>query len=395
MFKHLLKMIWNKKKQNFLLMFEMLISFLVLFAVFTLLVHNFRNYMKPMGLEYENVWVVTYSNALKTDNKDSLVLYFETLKQTVKALPKVKEMAFTSSNTPFVNNTSMSGITQNNQHYNSVNWFFVDNDYKNALGMTMVEGRWFGKQDIGTQNKPVVINNTLKEEMFGKEKAVGKLIGDGDDDAKKLRIIGVVADAKFKGDYTAAGKALFNRADTNSYNWLGRIVIKVTPDADATFEGRLYKTLAGYMKNANVEIEHLTNNRKNINYMSLVPMIVLLIVSTFLMINVAMGLFGVLWYNINKRRGEIGLRRAIGASGQSVSGQLVSESLILATFSLIVGTFFAVQFPLLNVFDLPTGVYLTAILLSILFIYGLVFLCSLYPGRQAAAIYPAVALHED
>jgi putative ABC transport system permease protein len=129
--------------------------------------------------------------------------------------------------------------------------------------------------------------------------------------------------------------------------------------------------------------------------MSLVPMIVLLIVSTFLMINVAMGLFGVLWYNINKRRGEIGLRRAIGASGQSVSGQLVSESLILATFSLIVGTFFAVQFPLLNVFDLPTGVYLTAILLSILFIYGLVFLCSLYPGRQAAAIYPAVALHED
>jgi putative ABC transport system permease protein len=395
MFKHLLKMIWNKKKQNFLLMFEMLISFLVLFAVFTLLVHNFRNYMKPMGLEYENVWVVTYSNALKTDNKDSLVLYFETLKQTVKALPKVKEMAFTSSNTPFVNNTSMSGITQNNQHYNSVNWFFVDNDYKNALGMTMVEGRWFGKQDIGAQNKPVVINNTLKEEMFGKEKAVGKLIGDGDDDAKKLRIIGVVADAKFKGDYTAAGKALFNRADTNSYNWLGRIVIKVTPDADATFEGRLYKTLAGYMKNANVEIEHLTNNRKNINYMSLVPMIVLLIVSTFLMINVAMGLFGVLWYNINKRRGEIGLRRAIGASGQSVSGQLVSESLILATFSLIVGTFFAVQFPLLNVFDLPTGVYLTAILLSILFIYGLVFLCSLYPGRQAAAIYPAVALHED
>jgi putative ABC transport system permease protein len=230
--------------------------------------------------------------------------------------------------------------------------------------------------------------------MFGKEKAVGKLIGDGDD-KNKMRVVGVVADAKFKGDYTVPGKALFNRADTSSYSWLGRMLIKVSPDADAAFEGRLYKTLANYMKNANVEIEHLKNNRKNINYMSLVPMIVLLIVSTFLMINVAMGLFGVLWYNINKRRGEIGLRRAVGASGKSVSGQLVSESLILATLSLVVGSFFAIQFPLLNVFDLPASVYLTAILLSILFIYGLVFVCSLYPGKQAAAIYPAVALHED
>jgi len=126
-----------------------------------------------------------------------------------------------------------------------------------------------------------------------------------------------------------------------------------------------------------------------------VPIIVMLIVGCFLIINVALGLFGVLWYNINKRKGEIGLRRAIGASGQSVSSQLVAEALILATFSLIVGAFFAVQFPILNLFDLPAGVYIAAIILSVIFIYLLVLVCSLYPGRQAAAILPAVALHED
>ncbi|HWZ02110.1 MAG TPA: FtsX-like permease family protein, partial [Mucilaginibacter sp.] len=118
-------------------------------------------------------------------------------------------------------------------------------------------------------------------------------------------------------------------------------------------------------------------------------------VSCFLIINVALGLFGVLWYNINQRRGEIGLRRAIGATGKSVSGQLVSESLLVATLSLIVGTFFAAQFPLLNVFNLQAGIYITAIILSIIFIYLLVLVCSLYPGKQAAAIYPAVALHEE
>ncbi|MGY0038291.1 ABC transporter permease [Pedobacter sp. NJ-S-72] len=135
--------------------------------------------------------------------------------------------------------------------------------------------------------------------------------------------------------------------------------------------------------------------RKSKNKSTIIPMVIFIIVAGFLIINVALGLFGVLWYNINKRRGEIGLRRAIGASGKSVSYQLVYESLILATMSLTIGFLFAIQFPLLHVFDIPASAYLIAILLAVIFIYLLVFLCSLYPGKQAAAIHPAVALHEE
>jgi putative ABC transport system permease protein len=118
-------------------------------------------------------------------------------------------------------------------------------------------------------------------------------------------------------------------------------------------------------------------------------------VAGFLIANVALGLFGVLWYNINKRRGEIGLRRAVGATGTAISMQLVAEALVLSSLSLILGSFFAIQFPLLNVFDLPSGVYLSAIALSVIFLYLLVIICALYPGKQAAGIYPAVALHEE
>jgi putative ABC transport system permease protein len=47
------------------------------------------------------------------------------------------------------------------------------------------------------------------------------------------------------------------------------------------------------------------------------------------------------------------------------------------------------------VFDLQASVYIVAMIFAIIFIYLLVFVCSLYPGKQAAAIYPAVALHEE
>lgn len=101
MFKHLFILIWNKKKQNLLLMSEILISFLVIFAVFTLVVYYYQNYKNPMGFDYEDVWVANYSNALKTNNSDSLTQYYETLRQTVKSMPQVKEISFSSDNVPF------------------------------------------------------------------------------------------------------------------------------------------------------------------------------------------------------------------------------------------------------------------------------------------------------
>lgn len=149
------------------------------------------------------------------------------------------------------------------------------------------------------------------------------------------------------------------------------------------------------MKKSNIGISHSTDMHASKNENTIVPLIIFMIVASFLIINVALGLFGVLWYSINRRKGEIGLRRAIGASGSSVTYQLIAESMILASLALLVGCFFAVQFPLLHVFDLGTSAYLIAMLLAVLFIYLLVFLCSLYPGKQAAAILPAIALHEE
>jgi putative ABC transport system permease protein len=394
MIKHLFKMIWNKKKQNALLISEMLVSFLVLFAVFTLLVFNYQNYKKPMGFSYENVWLVSYNNAITTSNTDSLTLFYETLRQTVKSLPEVKEISFGSNNTPFSGNMIQGGTTVNKKFTDHINLYTTDEHYGAVVNANFLEGRWFTKQDLVGKNKAVVINRSLKEKFFGKGNAEGKLFGD-DGDNIKMKVVGVIEDIKVNGDYFSPGLAQYSAVDTGYMRWMGTMLVSVAPNADAAFEGRLYKTLANSMKSANVEIQHLTDMRKSRNYFALVPMIVLIIVAAFLVINVSMGLFGILWYNINKRRGEIGLRLAVGATGNNVTKQLIGEAMVVATFSLIIGTFFAIQFPLLNVFDLSSKTYLIALVLSIVFIYLLVLVCALYPGRQAAAIYPAVALHED
>ena len=393
MLKHLFKLIWNKKKQNFVLMLEILISFLVIFTIFTLMVFYYQNYRKPMNFEYERVWAVQFNTEEKPAGNDSLFLFFEAMRNQLKSMPEIEAASFTGHNVPFSMSSSMNGLTYNGQTVTGVNDYTAEDDYDDVLGLKVIAGRWFSKEDAGSKFRPVVINSLLKEKLFGKDNAVGKVFGK--ESENPLKVVGVINDIKDKGDYQKTEYAMYRRADSAAYRWLGEILIKVSSQANTVFEGRLYKTLASYLKNATIEIEHLENKREDRNNMTLVPMIIMLIVAGFLVINVALGLFGVLWYNINRRRSEIGLRRAVGATGQSISKQLVSEALVLSTIALLVGCFFAVQFPLLNVFDLPASVYLIAIALSVLFIYVLVVVCAIYPGKQAAAIYPAVALHED
>jgi len=390
MFKHLFKLIWNKKKQNFLMITEMFVSFLVIFAVFSLLVFYYNNYKQPMGFDYDDVWVVNYSMPENIQSNDSVMLFHETLRQILHSMPQIKDMSFAGNNVPFAMSTSNSTTNYNKKEV-LTNIYAAEDSYAKVLNMHLLEGRWFESADAVSKIPPVVINEKLKEELFGNENATGKVIGTEND---QQRVIGVIQNVKDKGDYQPIEYGMYRRMDTGWYRYSSTILLKVQPGTDAAFESKLFKALSN-ATGTSIEIEHLDKKLASKNKIFVVPAIIFIVVAAFLIINVSLGLFGVLWYNINKRKGEIGLRRAVGASGNAVSKQLVGEALVLSTFALIIGSFFAVQFPLLNVFDLPSSVYIIALLFAIGFIYVLVIICALYPGKQAASIYPAVALHEE
>ena len=394
MFKHLMKLIWNKRKQNFLFLSEILISFLVIFALCSMFVYYFLNYSKHNGLQYKQVWSIAYSTPFKSENKDSLSLFYGSIRQRLKALPQIEELSFSSSNYPYSSSHATTGLTFNGKQHSMINLYHIEDDYSKVFNMELLEGRWFDKSDVSDAKGKMVINETLRKMMFGSGPAIGKYAGDYDN-KQQMKIIGIVADTKADGDYKPIAPAHYKRLDTLAFNWTRHLLIRVRADADAAFESQLSKTLSGLMKNADLEIKHLEEMRDSKNSETLIPMMICLTIAGFLIINVALGLFGVLWYNISQRRSEIGLRMAIGASKSAIAEQLVKETVVMTSLSLLVGIFFAIQFPMLNVFNIPALVYLIAILIAVVFIYLLVFICALYPGKQAAAIQPAIALHEE
>jgi putative ABC transport system permease protein len=385
MIKHLFKLIWSRRKSNFLIMLEIFVAFIILFAVGSLGAYFYNGYVKPVGINTDNVWVLsvdynTASDSVRWQSQDLL-------RQKIKSYGQVKTFSFSRSNIPYGFSTSNGSVEVNGKNVNS-DFLSVEDSYPAVLGLAIEEGSWFKNTDTMQKSTPVVITRSLKEALFGNDVAVGKLLGKDD---VSWRVVGVVSSYKHKNEFQNEDHAVFRAVDKAE----STVVLKVDPSVDADFESKFAKSIQDLGKNWIVEILHMDDMKSQANSIVVIPMTILLIVCAFLIVNVMLGLFGVLFQNINRRKAEIGVRRAVGATEGGILGHFVGETLVLAAFSVLLGLFFAIQLPILKVFDVASSVYLVGILIATLGIFGLVTLCAYYPSRQAAKIQPAQALHEN
>ncbi|SDE46993.1 putative ABC transport system permease protein [Dyadobacter soli] len=388
MLRHLFKLIWNKKGTHSLLIIEVWAAFMVLFGVLTLIVFNLRNYLQPIGFQYEQVWNLELSS-----NQDTTELApkLQRAIQRVRSYPQVTAASRMSSNTPFSANQIGNSITYNKVDVGG-DFYYTDGELAKVLDIPLKKGRWYAESDRVGKYVPIVINQVMESKLFQNESGLNKVVKR--DEKTSYKIVGIVDKFKAKGLFMSDTPGLFQILDKDD-RWNSNILIKTKPGTDANFEAKLVKDMAMMLPGWGVEVGYLKDSRKNRENLTLVPVLIFLIVSGFLLTNVALGLFGVLNLNIAKRKGEIGLRRAMGATESGVTSQFLGEIWVLATFSLVIGLIFAVQFPLMNVFDLDREIYIIAILAAVAVIYIIVTLCAWFPSKQAAAIHPAVALHEE
>ena len=385
MIRHFFKLIWNKKRSNALLIVEILVAFLVLFGVMSLMAYNYQNYSRPLGFKYEQVWCL---NIGWNQDTSQIGEKLKSIYQRIRTYPEVEMASRTNGNTPFANNQS-----NRNVKYKKVNIqgdiYGTDEHYAKTLGIEIAEGRWYTRADKSAKHTPALINRVAKEKMFGNENPLGKIIQlEGDE---RWKIVGIVENFKQHGNYQANTPAFFNLSDWD----MGSVLIKVKPGVDANFEAKLMREVGNMQPDWVFELSYLKTLRKSMNEQTSIPSLIFSIVCGFFLLNVALGLFGVLTLNIAKRRSEIGLRRALGAPAPAITIHFVGEMWVIATMGVLIGLILAVQFPLLNVFDLEASVYVVGMLLATLTIYVLVTLCALYPSIQAARIQPATALHEE
>ena len=391
MIKQFLKIIWRRRRKNAFLMAEIMLAFFATFAVLSFSISKLNKWKVPMGFESENIYVVNLSiNEIQKDST-AYKLLREQLKREINSIVGIESCSY-SALAPFSNNTWSTGNTdQRGFSYENTHYILADKDYIDVYGIKTKKGVFYDQDLLQAKYQPVVINKLFKDRYLRDSSELDfTLTFNGDESV----IVGVVEHNKYKGEFMEEVPLIFAPME-NRWNSMSVLNIRTAPHVGPEIEKEISNVVAQVTKNYDFSLENLHETRKVKARSSWIPIIGLLCLAVFIMINIAMGLFGILQYSISKRRPEIGLRKALGASPGKINMQFVGEMFVLVTISLLVGLIFAAQFPILNVFGGQSGVYWKSILISICIIYSIVLLCSFVPSAQAARIDPAKALRAE
>ena len=387
MITHILKLIWNKKKSNALMILEIFLSFLVLFFVLAYFFFNMERVNKPLGFDTHDRWMISLDNIGQKDSLD-IISTMQNLKNNFLAESQIEDVTFGESIAPFTNNAWFDGNDDNGFNINAL---VVPCDYKlnDVLNLNIIEGRWFTEEDLNAAIPPLIVNKNFIDKYYPEVSMIDStIIFMGE-----RKIIGIVDEYRYIGEFDEPRQVTFSLRPYHEN--FQTAILKMKADTPSSYEERLANIVNTTTKTTGSIIEKLEKKRVAKSRESWILIIALLSVCGFLCINVALGLFGVLWYNISKRKSEIGLRQAIGAHSLDIMRQFIIEILIIAGIAIAIGIFFSIQIPLLKITEYPDVLFYKSILYSTVIILVLVTLCALFPSIQAAKITPATSLHED
>jgi putative ABC transport system permease protein len=415
MTRHLLRLIWNRKRQNFLLTVEIFCSFLTLFGVVLFGVQYANNARQPLGFDIDRMWSVTVDR--KESDKEPAVKsrHRETYRQLFSALREMPEVegvagSFTG---PYANSSWGSGVRLAGGREVNYGMNGVTDDFPELFHIPVVAGRWFSREDDATTWKPVVVNRRLAREIFGDADPVGQIIKeerdpngpapDPNDKPEIKRVIGVIDEFRQNGELATAENYMFERMrldDAEPKAGLpDRLYLRLRAGTPAAFEEALVKRAMAVAADWSFEVQPLDGMRRDKLRQYTLPLALLGTIAAFLLMMVALGLTGVVWQSVTQRIREFGLRRAKGATIANVRTQVLVEMVIMTSIAVLAGVFLVAQIPLLPIpRDLrliPAAVFVASIVISAACIYLLTLACGWYPSRLATKIQPAEALHYE
>ncbi|MGB3800401.1 MAG: FtsX-like permease family protein [Lewinella sp.] len=393
MLQHLLKLMWNKRRANGLIFLEILLAFVVLFGVYAFGFYNLERYSSPLGFSYEDSVGVHLDIPDEIDSV-AVVRLQERILREVNELPGVASATFLGPVNPFGGNTWQTGSDANGFHVQTM-MVFADENYAETLELEFREGRWFTAADRAEKYEPIVVNGKFIDEYYPtRETMIDSVI----EINGEKKIIGVVDNYKYHSNFAENRPLTF----FSPRSWYGdgqdpfeQMIVRAEPGRTASIEEPIFNLLSQLTKNPDVVIWNMAEDRIKANRPVVIPLVILISISAFLLINIALGLFGVLFTQISHRRAEIGLRKAMGATPAEVTTQFVLEVVLVTVAGLLIGIFFAVQVPLLELLPIPAEFFYLGIGAAVLTILVIVVLCALIPSRQAAGLHPALVLHEE
>jgi len=367
-----------------------------------LFVRTLRNLQTvDAGFDREHVLVVRMDFSPLQLAKERRAPYAKEMLDRLRAIPGVKSAAETTvvpmSGNFWNDNVNIPGTSVQRQ---LANFSSVSSGYFRALSIPLLAGRDFGDADTPTSPHVAIVTETFVKKFLQGANPLGRSLGVIQESGKPDRmfeIVGLVKDTKYaelREDYTPivyVASSQAQDADTELKVLLrSSLPTGVLVDAVKRSAAEASPSIVLRFRDFETMIrESLLRERL---------MATLSGFFGFLAAVLAMlGLYGVISYMVVRRRNEIGVRIALGATAGDILSLVLREAGSLLLMGLAIGAvlaFLASKAATALLFGLKPGdpVTMAAAALGLTTVAAL---ASFLPARRAATLDPVEALRED
>ena len=284
----------------------------------------------------------------------------------------------------------------------------VHPDHQFLENSEIVEGRFINEKDIIGKTRVTVIGRLVEEDLFKKEKALGKFL---ELNGITYKVVGIFSDAGGDNEermiYTPVSTTQLIHLNTD---YIDHISLSYNREIGVEGARKMAGDISKFLKEKHFVAEDdrsgifvrsvFENFEQNMQFANVLQLIVLWIGVGTLFAG-AIGIGNIMVFVVKERTKELGIRKALGATPASIVGLILQESIFITALAGYLGLLIAV-FTLSRIgnsledyfitnpqVNTSTVVSATLILVLVGAIAGYV------PARRAAKIKPIVALADD
>ena len=410
--KKLFTQIKNEWHSNLWIATELLLVSVVMWYVVDYIYVQYRVYNEPHGFDISHCYLVSMGGL--TDKSpdfipnDTLIAdEIEELVNRIARRPEVEAVSLSQNSYPY--NGSNSGIYvryDTLQSYGYVVRRLVTPDFLRVFRYEGTRGETPEQLAEMLTKENFLASDNLYERKYNIKltSLVGKQFYLWGDTTKTYNLAASLKPIRYSDhDQALFSYCMLYQLSRSWYDTHLEVCIRVKENQDVDFINRLKADSEKQLRVGNVfiaDIRSFADIRRNFEQSSMSELRNYVSGMVFLLLNIFLGLLGTFWFRTEYRKGEMGLRMALGSTRRQLNSIMVGEGVLLLVLVFIpslVISFNIAHMDLIDTYQLPFTWLRFAICGGITFVLiVLMIICGVwYPARSTARLEPAEALHYE
>jgi len=349
------------------------------------------------GFDTENLLLVPIDPGESPSPAKDGQRFFDSVRQKIAGIPGVRSVAL--SNTTLTGGygwspaISIPSRPDEGPRDLDLIALSVSEGYFATLGINLLNGRDFRVTDTEGSQRVVIVNEEFGRLCFPDENPLGQFIVIDDE---QHRIVGLCSDHKYCGLRRGISPILYRPHSQCELSSMTCMIRSVLPPLSLVPAVR--KAVAEIDRN--LPLEGITTQKLAIKASARLERLMTSLIGSFALLGLALsciGLYGLMAYNVARRTGEIGIRKALGACPWDVAWPILRGALTLAAIGVALGLPVALALSRLMraaFYGIASHDPIT-IIGTIVIMAAVAVLAAWVPARRAAKIDPMKALRYE